>query len=111
MIESMRVELQELGYGPESVVFVGINDKGAAAHQDKLVDKGAYPLWQDTEEVDAWGQHGGKKDDMAIYDASGALYAWLPLGGEVDISLAKPESYEALKALVIEAIEGGPTTP
>ena len=106
MTEQLRIELAAEGYGADTLVFVGINDKGAAANQQDLVDQCTFPLLQDTDEVDAWGLHGGAKDDMAIYDANGNLYAWLPFGeAEIGTNLSEPEDYEAFKALVIEAIE------
>lgn len=104
MTEQLRIELDGAGYGIDQVVFVGINDKTAAANQQALVDKCTFPLLQDTVEVDAWGLHGGAKDDFALYDANGDLIQWLPYGGPVNLNLSDPVAYEGFKALVLAAL-------
>jgi hypothetical protein len=78
-LERMRQELLEQGH---DVQFVLINSADAAGDQKNLVDRCAFPLFQDTKEVNAFGLHGGAKDDLYIYDKKGVLSAYLPGSGE-----------------------------
>lgn len=58
-------------------------------------------MFQDTEAVDAWGQHGGAKDDFYLYGADGKLSAYLPGGQSTNLSTPQGEVFvrEALRAI------------
>ena len=99
-MERMRIELA--GESPP-VRFLSINKADATKDQGKLIDRCSFALFQDTEDDDAWGQHGGTKDDIFIYDSSGLLHAFLPAGGDVSTNLATDGGYDALKAAILAA--------
>ena len=86
--------------------FVAVNAVSAKSeqHQQKLIDKCAYPLLQDTDEADVWGLHEGGKDDFYLFDATGKLIVHLPFGGEMNTNLSTDEGYGNLKGLILDAI-------
>ncbi len=85
------------------VNFVAINKIDEVDGQEKLVEICSYPLFQDTEEVDAWELHGGAKDDIYIYDTTGHLHLYLGPDSEVPRNLSEAEGYDAVKAAIIAA--------
>jgi hypothetical protein len=98
----MQQELSVEGY---DVRVVAVNSIDAVDYQDRLVEVATFPLFQDTDEVGAWRQHAGKKDDMYIYDADGRLVQALPIGGETPTRLHTDEGYAAVKAALQAAAE------
>ncbi|TNF33381.1 MAG: hypothetical protein EP329_08360 [Deltaproteobacteria bacterium] len=96
----MRQELADAGH---DVYVVAINAPSAAANQGALTDKCSFPLLQDTEEVDAWGQLGGSKDDFFVLDENGDVVAHLPVGGEVSTNLSTEEGYANVRAALLAA--------
>jgi len=100
----MRLELKNDGY---NVNFISINASNATEQQQKLADACSFPLLQDTEEVDAWGVHGGGKDDFFIYGRSGTLQRFLPFGGAVNTNLLSEEGYNALKFEILSVVASG----
>ena len=79
------------------VNWVIVNMTGAESTQQGLIDECGFPIFQDVAEIGAWGQHGGDKDDILIYDAEGKLGMFLPYpGGDVDINLASADGYQNL---------------
>ena len=98
----MSEELSAEGYG-DQVEFVIINDKYAGSTVTKLTDKCGFPVFQDTVEVGAWTLHGGKKDDIFIFN-NGLLETYLPMGGPVSISLTG-SGYTNVKTAIMDAIE------
>ena len=97
----MSEELVAEGHG-DAVQFVVINSAASSASVSKLTDVCEHPVFQDTMQVDAWGLHGGTKDDIFIYE-SGALMTFLPQGGAVSISLGGP-GYANVKNAILDAI-------
>lgn len=102
-MEQMRLEL---GLEGVEVHFVAINAVSASDPEDqaKLVNRCAFPLLQDTDEVDAWGLHDAGKDDFVIYDAQGRVAAYLPVGGDLTTDLRTDEGYANLKNAILEAV-------
>ena len=98
MLEQMRLELQKAGY---EVNFLSVNKADAAANQQALIDRCAFPLFQDTTEVNAWALIGAKKDDMLIYGADGKLLDYLPNGGDRITNLSMHEGYDTVKAAIL----------
>ena len=111
-MESMRIEF-EIITGSRDVQFVAINAWHAEEDQDKLIERCAFPLFQEEESELLWDLHGGKKDDFFVYDRQGNLAAYLPSGGELSTSLAEPEGQLNLKnaIMAIYSQEVGPTAP
>ncbi len=99
----MNTELADEGHG-DAVQFVVINDKLASSSVTNLTGVFDQPVFQDTPEVDAWGLHGGGKDDIFIYD-QGALFTFLPTGdADVSIILSTPSGYANVKDAIVEAV-------
>ncbi len=98
----MRIELAMQGY---DVQFIAVNGISANNEDDqaKLVDRCAFPLFQDTEEDQAWDLHGGGKDDMYIYNADGTLSVYLEYGAGVATNLSDDEGYENVLNAILDA--------
>ncbi len=105
MLEQMRLELQKAGY---SLSFLSVNKADAVANQQALIDRGAFPLFQDTDAVNAWALMGGQKDDFLIYGTDGKLVDYLPNGGERITNLSTTEGYGQLKAAILAALAKAP---
>ena len=101
MLEQMHGELAAEGV---EAAFVSINAFSGLNHQENLIAKCTFPLFQDTEEVDAWGLHDGKKDDIYIYDAAGKLAAFLPINGSIETNLSTDEGYANLKNAILSVL-------
>ncbi|NVB40180.1 redoxin family protein [Pseudenhygromyxa sp. WMMC2535] len=101
-MEQLRLELQLEGYDAQ---FIAINAVSAdnADDQQALVDRCAFPLFQDTAEQDAWGLHDSGKDDIFVYAADGTLSMALPIEGDVPTNLSTDEGYAAVKQAIIDA--------
>ena len=99
-MERMRLELEVEGH---DVVFAAINSAKDEAKQQQLVERCAFPLFQDQEEVDARALLGGDKDDIYVYDSTGHLFAYLPMDGDVPTELATDEGYEGMKGTILAA--------
>lgn len=100
MLEQMRLELQKAGY---DLYFLSVNKADAVANQQPLIDRCAFPLFQDTDAVNAWALMGGHKDDFLIYGADGKLVDYLPNGGDRVTNLSMHEGYDVVKAAIIAA--------
>ena len=99
----MRIELEVAGY---DVQFLVVNKQDAESTQQKLIDKCAYPIFQDVAEVDAWRLHDGKKDDFYIFNENGELAVFLPNGGEISTNLSTQEGYENVKNAILGVLQG-----
>lgn len=95
----MRQELANAGH---DVNIVAINAASAATSQGALVDECAFPLLQDTTEVDTWGQLGGQKDDFFVLDAAGDVVAHLVLT-DVNTNLSTDEGYANVRDALLAA--------
>ena len=101
----MRIEMEVKGH---KVYFAIINAVSGLDYQSSLTDKCGMPIFQDTDEVDAWGLHKGNKDDFYIYGTDGKLAKYLPISGEVDVNLSTDTGYYNLKNAIFEVL-GVPT--
>lgn len=97
----MSEELGAEGYG-DQVEFAVVNDAFADTSVTNLTDACDFPVFQDTIDVGAWTLHGGKKDDIFIF-SDGLLMTYLPMGGEVSISLTGA-GYANVKGVIMDAI-------
>lgn len=95
----MRIELQIQNL---PVRFVAINDITAKSDQEGLVKACSFPLFQDTEKMQAWLHHHGHKDDFYIYDKQGKLLLYVPSGGSQSTDLSTPEGYNFIKNKLLE---------
>lgn len=101
MLDRMRSELKNQGV---DAWFVTVNKSDAVANQAALLSRCDFPVLQDSDAVQAWTSvFGGHKDDIYIYDSQGKLFKYLAYGGPQDTTLSNPDSYAALKVLVIQA--------
>ncbi len=96
-LQKMALELEIEGKQPR---FVIVNAESAVANQKDLFERCSFPIFQDTPEVNAWGLHGGGKDDFYLYDSKGKLGAWLQHSGATPTNLSTPEGYAAVKAAI-----------
>lgn len=99
-MEKMRIELE---LQKVKVKFVGVNAISANddASKQALVDRCAFPLFQDDNKVQAWTLQSGGKDDFYIYDSQGKLVHYLPVTGAFNTDLSVQENYDALKKLIL----------
>ncbi len=97
----MRLELKKAGH---EVEFVAINASSALDDQQKLIDRCAFPLLQDTDEINVWGIQGGVKDDIYVYDTDGALRVFLPASGSTSTNLSSPQGYANLKNAILGVV-------
>ena len=104
-MERIRLELEAEGY---DVQIVTVNKGDAVEFQQKLIDKCASPLLQDTEDNLGWNLMQGGKDDFFVYNGKGELVSFLPMGGEVETNLSKEEGYANVKNAILSAFEEGP---
>lgn len=95
----MNKELKAAG---RDVAFVTVNIMAAESTQAELVKAGEYPMFQDLAAVNAWGQHGGVKDDLFVYGSDGKLVRYLKYGGDVDTNLSDALAYDAVKKIVTD---------
>ena len=111
-LELMRIELLAAGYELNMVVINEMNTEGTV---DLLTNRSQIPVLQDLPEVDAWGalssedaegaRIGGDKDDMYIYDESGALWRFLDDDDPAHLlNLSTEEGYAYLKNTLLEAL-------
>lgn len=82
---------------------LALNQANALHDQQALIDRWEYPLFQDTEAVDAFGQHGGTKDDMFVYTAGGVLSAFLKWGGELEVYPFSDAGRQNIENAILEA--------
>ena len=106
----MRRELEEEGVEAR---FAAINSTLVSNPdtQAGLANLCEFPLFQDVDEVNAWGMHGGRKDDIYIYDPQGRLHVYLPISGEVSTVLSTFAGYNNVKDLLLEAAAVGEPPP
>lgn len=102
-LEQMRYQLEVEGH---DVHFAIVNLKSMSGLQDNLIERGSFPLFQDTDEVDAWGLHGGRKDDFYIYDGDGVLQTFLAASGELSTNLSTDEGYANVHDAIVAVVEG-----
>ena len=101
MLDRMRSELKYQGV---EAYFVAIIKSDAVANQAALLARCGYPVLQDSDAVQAWtAQLAGGKDDIFVYDANGKLVRYLPYGGQQDTVLSNPDSYAAIKQIIVQA--------
>ena len=101
-MERMRIELQASG---QTVHFIAINKADAVDQQTKLVNRCAFPLFQDIPELNVWERHNGRKDDFYVYDQEGKLADYLSISGERSVNLGTEEGYNNLKTAILNVLD------
>ena len=102
-----KINAAEEGY--QLAMIYQLSDQNEIQYDDNgdPIYRCTYPLVQDTEEVNAWELHAGKKDDFYIYGTDGRLARFLPSGTEeFSTRLSTEEGYNNLKGAIIEVLEG-----
>ena len=102
-----KVDAADEGYQQAMIYQLGEQNEIQYGEDGEPVYRCTYPLVQDTEEVNAWELHAGKKDDFYIYGTDGRLARYLPSGTEsLSTRLASAEGYNNLKSAIVEVLEG-----
>ena len=101
-LAQMHGELEAAGH---DIAFVVVHGASANNAEDQLAltSRCSFPILQDTEEANVWGQGQGGKDDFFIYSRRGELLDYLPPSSGTNLN--KPEEYEALSARLVEVSE------
>jgi hypothetical protein len=80
-----------------------INAKDAATDQRDLVDVADFPMFQDTQAVDAFAQQGGGIDDLYVYTPSGRLSRYFKWADSVTVQPITRQGQNNLRAAVVRA--------
>jgi thiol-disulfide isomerase/thioredoxin len=93
---AQALELEALRTDPmfSDMVFVIVHgasantdaDRSALLEVEEGVPRHGMIMFQDTDQVNAWGQHGGSKDDFYIYNAQGILSSYLEGGSMTNLA-------------------------
>lgn len=70
---------------------------------DPSTPRATFPMFQDTQAADVWGDLGGTKDDFFIYRPNGALSRFLP-SSTTPLNLGDPARVEELKGYINDAL-------
>lgn len=85
------------------VNFVAVNIQSGEGDQHEFTSRCSFPLFQDTEEVNAFKLHRGRKDDYFIYNERGELTDYFPYLGDRKSDLTSSEGYENIKQAILKA--------
>ncbi|MBM4345619.1 MAG: hypothetical protein FJ100_19785 [Deltaproteobacteria bacterium] len=96
----MKTEIEKAGLKVNLVVVNLIGTQDSCAN---LIEKGDFPILQDTDAVKAWNLHGGGKDDIIIYSKTGKLTSYYPFGGAIYTALSDPDAYALIKQKWVDA--------
>ena len=90
----------------DSMIHV-LDDNGDLTYDDQNepIYRCRFPLFQDTDAINAWELHNGGKDDFFIYNTDGRVVAYLPHGGEIVTRLSSEIGYYNLKQAIIAAMD------
>ena len=102
-IEKMEEMRKGFAANRIKVNFVVVNVASGESEQNEFTSRCTFPLFQDTELVDAFGLHQGGKDDYYIYNERGELTDFFPFRGTRASDLASPEGYANLKQAILDA--------
>ena len=90
-LDELWWDLRAEGHEPTIII---VNKSRQEARMSALLERTGLPIFQDVDEVDAWGTMGGSKDDFFYYGADGTLAAYYSSHGEVETTLAAGEGYQ-----------------
>ncbi|TPV97308.1 MAG: redoxin domain-containing protein [Myxococcales bacterium FL481] len=101
-LERMRLEFRAMGI--EEVQFVALNGVEGLEDKQELSRRCAFPMFQDTDDVNAWAMFDGEKDDFYVYGTDGTLAAYLPGKGGPSINLANEDGYTYVRDTILEVL-------
>ena len=101
-----KSDAADTGYQQAMIYQLGEQNEIQYDENEQPIYRCTYPLVQDTEEVNAWELHAGKKDDFYIYGVDGRVARYLPSGTDFSTRLSSAEGYNNLKGAIIEVLEG-----
>ena len=102
-IEKMEEMRKEFAANRIEVNFIAVNIDSGASEQNEFTSRSSFPLFQDTQLVNAFGLHQGGKDDYYIYNERGELSDFFPFRGNRESDLASPEGYANVKQAILDA--------
>lgn len=102
-LEKMEELKKEFETNRIKVNFVAVNIASGASQQDEFTSRSSFPLFQDTDLVNAFGLHKGRKDDYYIYNERGSLSDFFPFGGDRESDLTSTEGYANIKQAILDA--------
>ncbi len=95
--EKLQEMHDELTADDVSIHFVILDRAATNPPIELLTEVCGFPIFQDTEAVDAWGLHEGVKDDFYFYNAEGVLEIFIPAWGDIEMNLSTDEGYRNIK--------------
>ena len=102
-LERIRLELGIAGKAPNVVV---VNSIDAKDDQKKLVDRCSFPLFQDTDKMQAWKRHNGGKDDFYIYGKDGKLVHYFSSSDpNLNTDLSTKDGYKFVKDTLLKLLK------
>ena len=102
-LEKMEELKKEFESSRVKVNIVAVNIPSGHTSQKEFTSRCSFPLFQDNKFEDAFGRHGGGKDDYYIYNERGELFDYFPYQGDRKSDLAKPEGYANIKQAILDA--------
>ncbi len=99
-LESLQQELVAEGM---NVRFCAINEYYDLNGQ-LLADLCSFPLFQDSESVNAWAMHGGTRDDIYVYSSGGVLVRYYELPAGIEGNPTSDTGREQLKSTLQQAL-------
>ncbi len=99
-LEKLKLEFEA---NRVKVNIITINIASAQSSQHEFTSRCSFPLFQDTDLENAFGQHQGSKDDYYIYNERGKLSDFFPFKGDRESNLASPEGYANIKQAILDA--------
>ncbi|MBN1610472.1 MAG: redoxin domain-containing protein [Polyangiaceae bacterium] len=99
-LDRLDKQWQAEGLGVKIAV---INAKDAATNQRDLVEVADFPLFQDTQQVDAFAQQGGGTDDLYVYTPGGRLSRYFRWADSVTVQPITRQGQNNLRAAVVKA--------
>jgi len=100
-LQEMKIELMDEGH---IFNFVIVNLSSQLSVVENLTDICDFPIFQDTDAVNAWGIHDGVKDDFYFYDQDGILQNFISAQGELEINLSVEEGYANIKNALLALV-------
>jgi hypothetical protein len=86
-----------------NVRFAALNVAHGVTNQRDLTAVTDCPLFQDTEQVNAFRQQGGRQDDLFVYTPDGRLSTYFKWGGKVPFDPLSTQGQTNLRAAIVKA--------
>lgn len=99
----MQSELRD-DHADLAISLLAVNESGQSSGNADAMASGGLPLMQDDDTARVWEQWDAVWRDVQVVDADNQIVATYNL---TDNDLGVPENYDTLKAMLIDAAEGG----